>query len=97
MSEPFVPTWRDNALCREVDPEIWFVAKGGSARPAKRICAACPVRVACLDYALRHNEAFGIWGGLTEKERKALRKQRVERLAPVVDLPIPSVPERKAA
>ncbi len=100
MSEPFVPTWRDIALCREVDPELFFVAPGGNPRPAKRICAACPVRTACLDEALSYpgEQDYGIRGGLSRDQRVVLR--RSARTASVTPLPLPVVASeqpRKAA
>ncbi len=96
MSEPFVPTWRDNALCRETDPEAFYPPRGGSARPAKQVCGRCLVRADCLSDALScpANDDHGIRGGLSERERIALRRQRAGRLAPVVDLPLPAVAER---
>lgn len=62
--------WRDLALCAEIDPELWFPEKGESARPAKRVCRACPVRRECLADALRRDEQWGIWGGLSRQERR---------------------------
>ena len=67
--------WQDKALCAQVDPEIFFPEKGGSTRDPKRICAMCEVRPQCLDYALETGQAFGIWGGMSERERRALRRQ----------------------
>ena len=69
--------WQDKALCAEVDPEIFYPEKGGSTRDPKRVCAMCEVRESCLDYALTHEDAgrFGIWGGTSERERRALRRQ----------------------
>ena len=67
--------WQGRALCAEVDPEIFFPEKGGSTREPKRVCRACEVRTECLDYALEHDERFGIWGGFSERERRALRRQ----------------------
>ena len=69
----FVP-WQDRARCRDYDPEIFFPEKGGSSREAKRICAQCTVQRECLDYALSNDERFGIWGGLSERERRRLKK-----------------------
>ena len=57
--------WQDQALCAQTDPEAFFPEKGGSTREAKRICKACAVRDECLEYALEHDERFGIWGGLS--------------------------------
>jgi WhiB family transcriptional regulator, redox-sensing transcriptional regulator len=65
-------SWQDAALCAQSDAEAWFPEKGGSIRQPKMICRACPVRDECLDYALEHGERFGIWGGLTERERRPL-------------------------
>ena len=69
------PAWKDAALCAETDPEAFFPEKGGSTREAKRVCASCDVRAECLDFALTNDERFGIWGGLSERERRRLKKQ----------------------
>ena len=66
--------WQDQALCAETDPEAFFPEKGGSTRAAKRVCSACEVRAVCLEYALTHDERFGIWGGTSEHERRQLRR-----------------------
>lgn len=66
--------WHDRALCAQTDPEAFFPEKGGSTREAKKICAVCPVRAECLAYALAHDERFGIWGGLSERERRRLKR-----------------------
>ena len=66
--------WQERALCAQTDPEAFFPEKGGSTREAKRICQGCEVRDACLDYALAHDERFGIWGGLSERERRRLKR-----------------------
>jgi WhiB family transcriptional regulator, redox-sensing transcriptional regulator len=68
--------WRLDALCAETDPEAFFPEKGGSTREAKRVCSGCAVRAECLEYALESDERFGIWGGLSERERRRLRLQR---------------------
>jgi WhiB family transcriptional regulator, redox-sensing transcriptional regulator len=67
--------WQDRALCAETDPEAFFPEKGGSTREAKRICTGCEVRAQCLEYALAHDERFGIWGGLSERERRRLKRR----------------------
>ena len=54
-----------------------FPEKGGSTREAKKVCLSCDVRGECLDYALAHDERFGIWGGLSERERRRLKKSAV--------------------
>ena len=64
--------WADQALCAETDPELWYPEKGGDNTRAKAICAGCFVAAECLDYALTANERFGIWGGLSERERRRL-------------------------
>jgi WhiB family transcriptional regulator, redox-sensing transcriptional regulator len=66
--------WQERALCAQTDPEAFFPEKGGSTREAKRICMGCEVRDECLDYALAHDERFGIWGGLSERERRRLKR-----------------------
>ena len=60
---PIRDQWQDRALCAQTDPEAFFPEKGGSTREAKKICLGCEVRHECLDYALAHDERFGIWGG----------------------------------
>lgn len=67
--------WTEQALCAQTDPESFFPEKGGSTREAKKVCTSCPVRAECLDHALEHEERFGIWGGLSERERRALKHQ----------------------
>lgn len=59
-------------LCAQADPDTWFPEKGGSARQAKQICASCPLRQPCLEYALANGEQFGIWGGSSLREREAM-------------------------
>ena len=65
--------WQASALCAQVDPEVFFPDKGGSTKEAKRICQGCEVRSECLEYALEREERFGVWGGLSERERRAKR------------------------
>ena len=66
--------WQEQALCAQTDPEAFFPEKGGSTREAKRICQACAVRDECLEYALLNDERFGIWGGLSERERRRVKR-----------------------
>ena len=65
--------WRDRAACRGTDLTVFFPGRGESAEPARQVCAGCPVRQPCLEFALRHGEVHGIWGGLTERDRRSLR------------------------
>ena len=67
--------WQTDALCAQTDPEAFFPEKGGSTRDAKRICTSCDVRDQCLEYALQNDERFGIWGGLSERERRKLKRR----------------------
>lgn len=71
------PNWQERALCAQTDPEAFFPEKGGSTREAKKICLGCDVRGECLQYALDMDEKFGIWGGLSERERRKLKKKAV--------------------
>lgn len=71
---PEPSAWVGDALCAQTDPEAFFPEKGGSTRDAKTICRVCEVREQCLEYALEHDERFGIWGGLSERERRKFKK-----------------------
>lgn len=68
--------WREDALCAQTDPEVFHPEPGHSVRAAKRVCMACEVRTECLDYALGAGEHGGVWGGLSDRERRALQRQR---------------------
>src|SRR6266511_158376 len=70
--------WQDEANCLGVDPDLFFPERGASTREAKEVCRACVVRQECLKYALVNGEKFGIWGGLSERERRRLRRQRAQ-------------------
>jgi len=65
--------WQDDALCAQTNPEAFFPEKGGSTREAKKICGQCDVARECLDNALETDERFGIRGGMSERERRALK------------------------
>ncbi|MFJ9575992.1 WhiB family transcriptional regulator [Streptomyces sp. NPDC101191] len=69
-------SWQEDALCAQAGPEFFFPAPGSSTREAKLLCGACEGRVACLEYALAHDERFGVWGGLSEKERIKLKRRQ---------------------
>lgn len=66
--------WQEEALCAQTGGDFFFPEPGSSVREAKRICGLCPIRATCLEYALSHDMRFGVWGGMSEKERLALRR-----------------------
>ena len=77
------PAWTEHALCAQIGGDLWFPEVGArtQARTARAICADCPVRAQCLDYALdwevgHQTRAFGIYGGLSERERRPLAQAR---------------------
>jgi WhiB family redox-sensing transcriptional regulator len=70
-------SWQDYANCRGADADLFFPERGASTRKAKGICMACEVREQCLDFAISQGEKFGIWGGLSERERRRVRRQRI--------------------
>lgn len=65
-------SWHVDALCAEVDAEIFFPEKGQSTREGKKVCRSCVVRAECLEYALETGQRFGIYGGTSERERRRL-------------------------
>jgi len=69
-------SWQDQANCMGVDPDLFFPERGASTREAKEVCRGCVVRLDCLEYALDNAEKFGIWGGMSERERRRLRRAR---------------------
>lgn len=69
-------SWRENALCRQTDPEAFFPEPGESTAQAKQTCMACVVRTSCLDYALDTGQAHGIWGGHGSTELRRLIQAR---------------------
>ena len=71
-----VRPWARRANCLGIDPELFFPCRGSSTREAKEVCRGCVVRVECLDYAIAHGEKWGIWGGLSERERRRVRRAR---------------------
>ncbi len=72
-------SWRDESLCKDTDPELFFpVGTTGMALAqidaAKRVCGECPVQALCLEFALNTNQDSGIWGGTSEDERRKIRR-----------------------
>ena len=77
IAKPALATgWKDLSNCRGVDPDLFFPERGASTREAKEVCRGCEVRIDCLEYALQTGEKFGIWGGMSERERRRIRRQR---------------------
>ena len=68
------PRWMSDALCAQVDAELFFPEVGEHSRPARLICRRCDVQINCLEYAVEHKIAFGIWGGMSDRERRNLRR-----------------------
>jgi WhiB family redox-sensing transcriptional regulator len=69
--------WQAQANCMGVDPELFFPERGSSTREAKEVCRGCVVRVECLEFAIANGEKFGIWGGMSERERRKVRRARM--------------------
>ncbi len=72
----FDMSWQDFANCRGADPDLFFPERGASTRTAKGICRECTVREECLEFAIVSSEKFGIWGAMSERERRKIRKER---------------------
>ena len=79
--DPGELAWQDKARCAEVDGDLFFPPRGGSSQGAKLICRGCEVRTECLEYALEHDMREGIWGGLSENQRRRIRAERREAAA----------------
>lgn len=69
-------SWQIKANCLGVDPELFFPERGMSTREAKEVCRGCMVKQDCLEFAIANGEKFGIWGGLSERERRHIRRSR---------------------
>lgn len=70
--------WRLDAACRDLDTAVFFPDTDEAVAVAKAVCATCPVREACLQFALVTRQDDGVWGGLDENERRRLRRRRQE-------------------
>jgi WhiB family transcriptional regulator, redox-sensing transcriptional regulator len=68
--------WMAHALCRGTNPDRYFPSDGVGVEAVQRICVDCPVRLECLEYALRHGIDQGVWGGASERQRRRIRRQR---------------------
>ena len=71
-----MPSWTEEANCKGADADLFFPERGASTRKAKAVCRACTVQDQCLEYAVENSEKFGIWGGLSERERRRIKRQR---------------------
>jgi WhiB family redox-sensing transcriptional regulator len=69
-------SWRLKGACRGLDPAIFYPVSEEDAEEAKAVCANCPVREPCLEWALGTREHDGVWGGATERERRRMIRQR---------------------
>ena len=67
--------WADYGSCTNTDPDLFFPQPGADTSYARSICRGCPVRLHCLDYALESGQKHGIWGGMTESQRRRLRRR----------------------
>jgi len=73
---PMSADWMAEARCRDHPPSVFFPSDGVGVEVARRICADCPVRLACLEYALRNGIDHGVWGGTSERERRRIARRR---------------------
>ena len=81
LTREFDPaSWMKDSACKDADPSIFFVERGESGEEAKAICATCPVKQECLDYALANNETIGVWGGMSRRQRR-IEAQRRKQVA----------------
>jgi WhiB family redox-sensing transcriptional regulator len=69
-------SWQSKANCMGVDPDLFFPERGASTKEAKEVCKGCVVQQECLEFALSNSEKFGIWGGMSERERRRVRRAR---------------------
>lgn len=78
LSRSYPADYWDDAVCATVDTELFFPERAGKGQPhiqqIKEICTGCPLRVQCLEFALRENQQYGVWGGMTYRERLQLKK-----------------------
>lgn len=74
--QPDTELWQEYANCLGVDPDLFFPERGASTREAKEVCRGCIVKDQCLEFALDNSEKFGIWGGMSERERRRIRRAR---------------------
>jgi len=73
--------WMDRAACAEVGGDTWFPEKGEPTDAAKQVCKRCPVKAECLDFALETGDRHGVWGGLSERQRRDIQRARERQAA----------------
>ena len=71
--------WMIEGLCNQADPEMWFATHPAEVKKAVDVCMDCPVRLLCANYAIANEEEYGVWGGLTEQDRRQLRSKKTSR------------------
>ena len=87
FTEP--PAWHQHAARAGTDPDLFFPGRGQPITDARRVCATCPVKAECLDYAIRNGETIGVWGGTLERERRAMRSAIIAEHPPELPLDDP--------
>ena len=84
-------TWMQRGRCRDIPPSTFFPSDGVGVDVARRICADCPVKAPCLEYALENHIDHGVWGGCSERERRRiLKRRRSAKPAPTAPTPAPT-------
>ncbi|MDZ7674285.1 MAG: WhiB family transcriptional regulator [Acidimicrobiales bacterium] len=83
--QPEIQAWQEYSNCLGVDPDLFFPERGASTKEAKAVCKGCVVREECLEYALQNGEKFGIWGGMSERERRRIRRARAQARRGIVE------------
>ena len=86
-----IKDWSDQALCKDLDTQMFFPKRGEATKPIKIICSVCPVVKPCLEYAMKSSEKFGVWGGTSERERRRIRGMRSRQRSKGIELPLSSL------
>ena len=83
-----IKDWSDEAICKDLDTQVFFPKRGEATAPIKVICSVCPVVKPCLEYAMKSGEKFGVWGGTSERERRRIRGMRSRQSRQGIKLPL---------
>ena len=86
-----IKDWSDQAMCKDLDTQMFFPKRGEATKPIKIICSVCPVVKPCLEYAMKSSEKFGVWGGTSERERRRMRGMRSRQRSKGIELPLSSL------